>query len=412
MAHILKVLEERGLVDSTTSSDLWEMLERPCRFYIGFDPTAESLHVGNLVGIMVAAHFQRCGHTPVILVGGATARIGDPSGKSHERPLLDLSQVERNVTGIVRNLSLALDLNSPTAKPIFVNNADWYQPMGILDFLRDVGRSFRMGPLLGKEIVRKRLEGEEGLSYTEFSYSLLQAYDFLYLFDHLGVHLELGGSDQWGNITAGIELVRKQRGKEVYGLTFPLLTRSDGKKFGKSEQGAIWLSSEKLSPYDFYQYFVRIPDADVGKLLRCLTFLEISEIETLERGDPIEAQRALARAVTQIVHGIQGVEEAQAVTASIRPGHATDLSASNLEASGMPIVELPWNESLLDLLCMVGATSSKGEARRLIRNGGIRVNDQKIDDESAILALGDLIEGRLLVLGVGKSRKIVVRFKK
>jgi tyrosyl-tRNA synthetase len=413
MKNVIEILEERGLVEAMTGPELKAAAAKPLRFYVGFDPTAESLHVGNLVGIMVMGWFQKCGHTPFALVGGATGLIGDPSGKSHERPLLTPEQVEINLAGIRRDIEKVLE---PGA--IYVNNYDWFKGIGLIEFLRDVGKHFRLGPMLGKEMVRTRLQSDEGLSYTEFSYQMLQGYDFLHLFETEGVTLQVGGSDQWGNITAGTELVRKKTGTSVHGLTFPLLTRSDGKKFGKSEGGAIWLSAEKLSPYDFYQYLYRVADVDVCKMMRMLTFLPMDEIRDWERQlaagecEPHAAQKRLAASVTELVHGDVGLTLALQTTASMAPGAAeTELSIEAL-ASAVGLT-LPRGEVvdqlLLDLFVATGLCASKGEARRLIRNGGARLNNAKMTDENRILAVSDLIDNELLLLAAGKKKKLVIR---
>ena len=251
MPNVIDLLEQRGFIDAMTAQDMSAIANQPLKVYCGFDPTGDSLHLGNLVSIMGLAWFQRCGHTPVALVGGATGLIGDPSGKSHERPVLDEATIRLNLTGIERDLRSVLDFSPGKNQALLVNNLDWYRDVSFITFLRDIGRHFRLGPMLAKESVKTRVQSEEGMSYTEFSYQLLQGYDFYHLYKNEGVNVQLGGSDQWGNITAGTELVRKLSGDSVYGVTFPLLTRSDGKKFGKSEQGAIWLSPEKLSPYQF-----------------------------------------------------------------------------------------------------------------------------------------------------------------
>ena len=279
MPNIIDVLKQRGFIDATTSEELRTRADKPMRIYCGFDPTADSLHLGHLVAIMGLAWFQRLGHTPVAIVGGATGMIGDPSGKSHERPLLDEQTLRTNVIGIEKNLRAMLQFEGVANPAVLLNNFDWYKDYTVVDFLRDVGRHFRMGPMLSKDSVKTRLQSEEGMSFTEFSYQVLQGFDFLHLHDHYGVEAQMGGSDQWGNIIAGTDLIRKVRGVSAYGITFPLLTRSDGKKFGKSEKGAVWLSPERLSPYEFYQYLFRLPDSDVIRLMYMLTFMEPAEIE-------------------------------------------------------------------------------------------------------------------------------------
>lgn len=424
MANVIEVLKERGFIEAMTSEDLQTVFENPMRIYAGFDPTSDSLHVGNLVAIMGLAWFQKFGHTPVAIAGGATGMVGDPSGKSTERPLLDEKTIQKNLEGIQHNLETVLKNEMHAAKTIFLNNYDWFKDFTFLNFLRDYGKQFRMGPMLSKDSVKARLNSEEGMSFTEFCYQLLQAYDFLYLYDNYGVTCQIGGSDQWGNITAGTELIRKLRGASTHGITMPLLTRADGQKFGKSEKGAIWLSPEKLSPYEFYQYFVRIDDADVIKLMRMLTFMEMSEVHDYEwrmkQSDyqPNTAQKRLAEEVTRLIHGDQGVVTALNVTKAAAPGTEAILNASVLEsiASGMASHELPLDQilgmKLIDLLVAANLQPSKGEARKIIRNGGAYINNIKISDENYALSSSDLIEERLILLAVGKKNKSLIRIKK
>lgn len=421
MKTVVQALQERGFIDAMTSEDLYELCRNPLKVYVGFDPTSDSLHLGNLIAIMGLAWFQRYGHTPVAIVGGATGMIGDPSGKSHERNLLDTAVIQKNLQGIRKNLEAVLDFNHPTAIPQILNNYDWLNSFGFLDFLRDVGKHFRVGPMLARESVKARLNSEEGISYTEFSYQILQAYDFLHLFECENVTVQMGGSDQWGNITAGTELIRKLKGQSAYGLTFPLLTRSDGKKFGKSEGGAIWLSSEKLSYYEFYQYLFRVPDADVIKMMCMLTFMEMEEIRSIEEQMkspdyiPNTAQRRLAEEVTKIVHGDEGLKAAQRATQGASPGSETILDANVLEsiAGDMPFKEMKRDSVLslkiVDLIVETALAPSKGEARRLIRNGGVYLNNCKVEDENKLVAVEDLLDGRLLLLAVGKKNKLLIR---
>lgn len=415
MKNLIYTLKERGFIDAMTSEVLTKAADQPMKVYVGFDPTADSLHLGNLVGIMGLAWFQRYGHEPFALVGGATGMIGDPSGRSSERNLLDPESLEKNLIGIRHSLESVLKNEVK-----IINNYTWFQKIGYIDFLRDVGKYFRVGSMLAKESVKTRLSSEEGMSYTEFSYQLLQAYDFLHLFQEQGVTLQMGGSDQWGNITAGTELIRKVTGETVHGLTFPLITRSDGKKFGKSEEGAIWLNADKLSAYDFYQYLFRLPDADVPKLLRMLTFLELEEIREIEaqmqRKDyaPNTAQTRLAEEVTRLVHGEKGVEEARRVTEAARPGSHTALDSTTLQAlaADLPSKKLQRSEvlgiKLVDLLVLAGLLESKGEARRMIIGGGVYLNNEKISDDQAILSEKHLIENHFLLVGIGKKKKLVV----
>lgn len=418
MKNILNTLEERGFIDSKTSDELYHLVDKPIKVYVGFDPTSDSLHLGNLVGIMGLAWFQRFGHTPVAIVGGATGMIGDPSGKSAERNLLDAATLQHNLQGIRRSLFSVLKEDV-----VILNNYDWFENIQFIDFLRDVGKHFRLSTMLAKESVKARLTSEEGISFTEFSYQLLQAYDFLHLFDTHQVTLQIGGSDQWGNITAGTELVRKMRNTSVHGLTFPLITRSDGKKFGKSEEGAIWLNADKLPPYDFYQYLYRIPDADLPKLFRMLTFLDMEEIKKIEREMrspeyvPNSAQKRLAEEVTRIVHDDKGVEEALRITKAAQPGSRTTLDRATLLAlaSEIPTITMPRSDvvghKLIDFLVASKALPSKSEARRMISGGGIYLNNEKIGNENLLIEDHQLIENEFLLLGVGKKKKIVIHVK-
>lgn len=423
MTNVIDVLKERGFIEAMTSEELRELVNKPIRVYCGFDPTAETLHLGNLVAIMGLAWFQRCGHSPVAIVGGATGMIGDPSGKSSARVLLDEETIQKNLKGIRKNLESVLETKNIETAPIILNNFDWFKNFTFITFLRDVGKYFRVGTMLAKDSVKSRLNSEDGMSFTEFSYQLLQGYDFLYLYQNYGVSVQIGGSDQWGNITAGSDLVRKVTGDSVFGITFPLLTRSDGQKFGKSEKGAIWLSSEKLSPYEFYQYLFRVSDADVIMLMRMLTFMEMSEIrryETMMKEPnyvPNTAQKRLAEEVTRIVHGEDKLQVALKVTEGAAPGSSTELNADVLEsiAGDMPSFDLARNDvldtKLVDLMVRVGLQSSKGEARKLIRNGGFYLNNAKIQDENIQVTSDHFIDGRLMLLAAGKKNKVLIRLE-
>ncbi|XAR62578.1 Tyrosine--tRNA ligase [Bertholletia excelsa] len=358
--NVVEILAERGLLDSLTSDSLKSTCSDPTfpplKVYCGFDPTAESLHLGNLLGLIVLSWFLRCGHKVVALIGGATGRVGDPSGKSLERPELDPLILDRNTDAIANNVRQILGRGSPSRDFVILNNYDWWKDIRLLDFLKQVGRFARVGTMTSKESVKKRLESEQGMSYTEFTYQLLQGYDFLYLFQKEGVNVQIGGSDQWGNITAGTELIRKilqADGDGAYGLTFPLLLKSDGTKFGKSEEGAIWLSPSLLSPYKFYQHFFSVPDADVIRFLRTLTFLSMEEITVLEKGMqgpdyvPNTVQRRLAEEVTRFVHGQEGLEEALRATEALRPGAETRLDWQTIEkiAGDVPSCSLPYDQN-------------------------------------------------------------------
>ncbi len=420
MSNVIESLEERGLIEACTSPELKELTKKPMKVYCGFDPTADSLHVGNMVAIMGLAHFQRFGHTPVVVLGGATGMIGDPSGKSSERNLLDEEQLKKNIAGIERDLQPILKRRADLQAPLFVNNLDWFKSFSFIQFLRDVGKHFRVSVMLAKESVKARLESEEGISYTEFSYQLLQSYDFLYLYQKYGVELQMGGSDQWGNITSGCELVRKVAGAQVHGVTFPLLVRADGTKFGKSEKGAIWLSSEKLAPYEFYQYLFRTDDRDVIKLLKMLTFVDMKEIQALEQSMkkpdyvPNTAQKVLAKEVTELVHGEDGLLKALKATEKVVPGKAADVSAAELRDLMKDVLskKLPkadvLSRKLVDVIAQAGFLPSKGEVRRLIQNGGLYLNNQKIEDADYHIVDRDLIEGQFLLFALGKKNKAII----
>jgi len=423
MSNVIQVLQERGLLDALTAEELRTLTNVPLKVYCGFDPTADSLHIGNLVAIVSLAWFQKFGHTPVALIGGATGMIGDPSGKFNERQLLDEETIQKNCLGIRKNLEAILDFNHSKNPAILQNNYSWYKDFSFIGFLRDIGKYFRVSSMLAKDSVKLRLQAEEGMSFTEFSYQVLQGYDFLHLMQNHAVNVQLGGSDQWGNITAGTELIRKVTGKTAYGVTFPLLTRSDGQKFGKSEAGAIWLSPEKLSPYEFYQYFIRTPDADVIKMMRMLTFMDIEEIRNIEKSmqaaDYVAntAQKRLAEEVTRLVHGEEALTKAQKATLAAAPGSDTILDAQALEkiASDIPNCDLPIQEivgvKLMDIIVHTQLLASKGDVRRMMRNGGVYLNNQKIQDENKVVESQDLIDGKLFLISVGKKNKLLVRSK-
>jgi tyrosyl-tRNA synthetase len=422
MHNLIDTLQERGFIEAMTHEELREKVAKPMHLYCGFDPTSDCLHLGHLVPIVGLSWFQRFGHRPVVLVGGATGMIGDPSGKKSERLLLDKATIEKNVQGIAKILQKILGKGPNGETPLFLNNADWFDSMSFIDFLRDVGKQFRLSTMLAKDSVKQRLESEDGMSFTEFCYQLLQAYDFLYLFKNYEVSLQLGGSDQWGNITAGTDLIRKELNATSYGITFPLLVRSDGQKFGKSEKGAIWLSADKLSPYEFYQYLVRVPDADVIKLLRLLTFLDMAEIRHYEKMmssdeyEPNSAQRRLAAEVTEWIHGKEGLELALRTTQNLAPGKEGELTAETLAeiAKDIPICELPYEQgtaaTVAELFVLAKLCSSNSEARRLIKQGGAYINNSKQEKEQANSLVGQdsLIDKRYLLLSAGKKNKVVV----
>ncbi len=417
--NLISTLQERGFVEQIAGIGLDETLKKQAHLYCGFDPTGDSLHAGHLIPLIGMKWFQQAGHIPIALVGGATGMIGDPSGKSQERNLLTPDQIKKNVQGIQKNIQQVLK----STDFLLLNNYDWISPFSFIDFLRDVGKNFRLGPMLAKESVKTRLNSEEGMSFTEFSYQLLQAYDFFHLYKKYGVNLQLGGSDQWGNITAGIDLVRKETGVGVFGLTFPLLTRSDGQKFGKTESGTVWLSEEKLPVYEFYQYFFRMPDTDVIRCLRLLTQMPMEQIRKIEKEMsqegyiPNTAQKYLAEAVTELVHGKEGVKTALAATEIAKPGSKTELSVASLELleGEIPFFDLSAQEvvgaKLIDLLVSTKELASKGEGRRLIQNGGLYLNNNRVENETVQIGPNDLIEGKLLLVALGKKKKMIVRLK-
>jgi tyrosyl-tRNA synthetase len=421
----IDLLRARGFVQDVTDEDgLRELFDTErVTYYVGFDPTAESLHIGNLVGIMAMAWLQRLGHRPIALAGGATGRIGDPSFRDEERSLLDEDALARNLAGIRRDLGRVLDL-SAADRGILVDNFDWTRDVSVLDFLRDVGKHFSVNAMIAKESVRKRLtEREHGISFTEFSYQLLQAMDFAHLYAAEGCKVQGGGSDQWGNITAGIDLTRRQHGAQVYGLTWPLIERSDGRKFSKSTGTAVWLDPELTSPYAYYQWFLNVPDADVIRFLKLYTFEaldDIAELEVEHERDPKArtAHRELAREATRIVHGDAGVEAAERATAVLfgdQPFTGLDdgtLAEAFDEAPSVVLSRsrLDQGLGLLELMTEVGAAKSNGEARRLVQQGGVRLNNAPVDDPQRTLSVADLASERTLVIKVGKKRYYLARF--
>ena len=420
LQNIIEVLRERGLLDAVTGDEVSKVVESPITVYAGFDPSSDSLQVGNFVTIMGLSHFQRCGHKVIAVVGGATGMIGDPSGKSSERQLLTPEQVEKNLQGIHENLSRFLDFDHPTAPAVILNNHDWFSDFTFIDFLRDVGKHFRMGSMLSKDSVRSRLESESGMSFTEFSYQLLQGYDFLHLLDNNDCTFQLGGSDQWGNITAGTDLIHKLRDKRAYGVTMPLVCDSSGQKFGKSAGNAIYLDANKTSYFDFYQFFVRTADEDAIRFLRIFTFMPLEEIEEYAAKlaaapEKREAQIRLAEEMTRRVHGEDGLKSAQRSTSVLYGAAMEGLKADELMAvfSDVPSTELT-REQVIDQPVMnvaadAGLCKSRGEARRLVQSGGLNLNNRRIKDIAEVVGEDDIIDGSLLVLRSGKKRNHIVR---
>ncbi|MEW4565645.1 tyrosine--tRNA ligase [Bremerella sp. JC770] len=427
MNDIFAELSWRGLINQTTGDDsfgTW-LNEQPRTVYAGFDPTAESLHVGHMLPLMLLRRFQAAGHKPIALVGGATGMIGDPSGKSAERNLLSVEQLRANVDAIKVQMGQFLDFDDSGSGAVLVNNFDWMQSFSYLDFLRDIGKNFPVNVMMAKDSVKGRLERDDaGLSYTEFSYMLLQAYDFVHLFDKHGCTLQIGGSDQWGNITAGIDLGRRMRSAQLFGMTCPLLTKSDGTKMGKTETGALWLSPDRTSPYAFYQYWINVADEDAGKCLRFLTELEREEIESLDKAREEEphkrqSQKRLAEALTELVHGSEGVTSAQRATEIFFGGEIDNLSDKQLIEifADVPSQELSRDRlaaadglNIVDALVESGLCKSKGDARRTISQGGAYVNNRRVEEVERSLGTNDLASETVMVLRSGKKKYALLRF--
>jgi tyrosyl-tRNA synthetase len=412
----------RGMLHEATP-DLQKILgEEKLTAYIGFDPSAASLHVGSLLPVMGLARLQKFGHTPIAIAGGGTGLIGDPSGKTKERQLLTPAQVEENLVGIKEQLTRFLDFDTPSNPARIINNADWLAPISMMEFLRDVGKYFTVNSLLAKEAIKRRLESEEGISFTEFSYPLLQAYDYLVLYDRHGCTLQMGGSDQWGNILAGVDLIRRLRSARAHGLVFPLVTTAAGVKFGKTEAGAVWLDPKLTSPYRFYQFWLNTDDRDAIIYLKFFTWLSQAAIDELAesvRTEPEKrlAQRELARHVTALVHGETELEKAvrasevlfgkeisglgvQEILDIFADVPSTELERSKLEGDGF---------TLTDALVVSGLAPSKGEAKRLVQGGGVCVNNRRVSDARQTISGADLIDGQVLVLRKGAKHYHVIR---
>ncbi|UUO05577.1 tyrosine--tRNA ligase [Blastopirellula sp. J2-11] len=427
MNDIFADLKWRGLVYQTTADDHLQkwLNEKPRTVYAGFDPTADSLHVGSLLPLMQLRRFQKAGHRPIALVGGATGMIGDPSGKSAERNLLSVDQLEKNVAGIKAQVAKLVDFDETPEGAQLVNNFDWMNKFTYLEFLRDVGKHFPVNVMMAKDSIRNRLEREDsGISYTEFSYMLLQAYDFVHLNQAYDCELQIGGSDQWGNITAGTELGRRMHQKQLFGMTCPLLTKADGTKMGKTESGAIWLSAERTSPYAFYQYWFNVADEDAGKCLRFLTELSHEEIETLDKSRAEEphqraSQKGLAEHLTQLIHGAEGLSIAKRATEIFFGGTIEDMNDAQL---GQIFADVPSSElardrltgdglSLLDAFVEAGLAKSKGEARRAVSQGGAYVNNVRAEGVDQALTERDLASETVMVLRSGKKKYALLRFQ-
>ena len=410
-------LQWRGLVYDATDGVRDVLAREKVTVYSGFDPTASSLHVGHLLQVLGLSRFQRFGHSPIALVGGGTGLIGDPSFKATERALLSVEQVEANVEGLRGQLARFLDFESTAAQARLIDNAEWLTRLGAIEFMRDVGKHFSVNAMMAKESVKRRIESEDGISYTEFSYPLLQSYDFLVLHDRFGCRMQIGGSDQWGNITAGMDLIRRVRGAKAYGLVSPLLMTAAGTKFGKTEAGAVWLDPGRTTPYEFYQFWLNADDRDAVRYLKFFTFLDAAAIAALESASAREpeqrhTQRALAREVTRLVHGEGAVRDAEAAAAALFQQTIDTLTLQQIRSTlaNVPSSSITWAADwpVVDLLAAAGVTSSKGEATRLIRGGGIYVNDRRITDEKERLRPEQAIEGAAFVIRKGKRDNFLI----
>ena len=412
----------RGMIHEATPELKQVLAEEKLTAYIGFDPSAASLHVGSLLPVMALARLQKFGHTPIAIAGGGTGLIGDPSGKTKERQLLTPEQVEANLVGIKAQLTRFLDFEAAANPARIVNNADWLGPISMMEFLRDVGKYFTVNNLLAKEAIKRRLETEEGISFTEFSYPLLQAYDYLVLHDRYGCNLQMGGSDQWGNIVAGIDLIRRLRSAKAHGLVSPLVTTTAGVKLGKTEAGAVWLDPELTSPYRFYQFWLNTDDRDVVAYLKFFTWLSREEIDELEesvRNQPEkrQAQRELARHVTALVHGETALEKAVRASEVLFGKEIEGLSVQEILDifADVPSTELEKSKldgdgfTLSDALVLAGLAPSKGEAKRLVQSGGASVNNRRVSDPRQAISAAELIDGQLLVLRKGAKHYHLIR---
>jgi len=421
--NLIEELRWRGLIQDIIPGTEDQLLKEMTTGYVGFDPTAESLHIGSLVPILLLVRLQRAGHKPVALVGGATGMVGDPSGKSQERTLLDEQTLQKNLAGIEKQLRKFLDFDpaKPNAAEV-VNNYDWFRDMGFLSFIRDVGKHITVNYMMAKDSVKKRLEGESGISFTEFSYQLIQGYDFYWLHQHKNCKLQMGGSDQWGNMTTGTELIRRKTGSDAFAFTCPLITKADGNKFGKTESGNVWLDPEKTTPYQFYQFWLNATDADAEKWISIFTFLPQTEIGQLiaeHYEDPSKRvlQRRLAQELTIFVHGEEEFNKAVETTKKLferQNAPATSLSLEDLE-SMEGIVHVAYSGEKLkqgiDVISFLAETSifpSKGEARKMIQNGGVSINRNKISDPASVVKDDQLLHSKYLLVQKGKKNYYLV----
>ncbi|MER2474896.1 tyrosine--tRNA ligase [Photorhabdus laumondii] len=420
--NLIKQLQERGLIAQVTDENaLAERLAQgPVSLYCGFDPTADSLHLGHLVPLLCLKRFQLAGHKPVALVGGATGLIGDPSFKAIERKLNTEATVKEWVEKIRRQVSPFLDFDCGENSAKTANNYDWFGNMDVLAFLRDIGKHFSVNQMINKEAVKQRLNRDDvGISFTEFSYNLLQSYDFARLNEVHGVELQIGGSDQWGNITSGIDLTRRITQKQVFGMTVPLITKSDGTKFGKTEGGAVWLDPKKTSPYKFYQFWINTADADVYRFLKFFTFMNLEDIDALEEedknsGKAPRAQYVLAEQVTGMVHGEEGLAAAKRITESLFSGAAADLTEADfaqLAQDGMPVIELEKGADLQQALVNAGLVPSRGQARTMISSNAVAINGEKQSEPEYLFTDSNRLFDRYTLLRRGKKHDCLICWK-
>jgi len=399
---------ERGFIHQCTDMEGLDerLLAGRLVAYVGYDCTADSLHVGSLVSIMLLRLLQYCGHKPIVLMGGGTTRIGDPSGKDEARQLLDDAEIARNMAGIRTVFAKFLKFGNGPDQAVMVNNADWLDELRYIPLLRDVGRHFSVNRMLTLDSVRLRLERDQPLSFLEFNYPILQAYDFGELARRYQCELQIGGSDQWGNIVAGVELARRAEGRPLFGLTTPLITTASGVKMGKTAQGAVWLNAERLSPYDYWQFWRNTEDDDVGRFLRLFTELDLAEIERLERGDVNDAKKVLATEATALCHGREAATAAAETARAVFEGGG---SGSELPQTEVFRDDLARGIPAFELFSLTGLAASNGEARRLIRGGGARINDRVVDSETKPVSVADLDANGMLKLSAGRKRHALVR---
>ncbi len=421
--NLIQELTWRGMIQDVIPGTEEQLQKEMTSGYVGFDPTADSLHIGSLVPIILLIHMQKAGHKPIALVGGATGMIGDPTGKSEERNLLNEEQLAINVAGIKKQLSKFLDFSAeaPNA-PVIVNNYDWFKHISFIDFLRDTGKHITVNYMMAKDSVKKRIESETGISYTEFAYQLMQGYDFYYLYKEMSCKLQFGGSDQWGNITTGGELVRRKAGGEVFGFTCPLIRKADGGKFGKTEKGNVWLDPEKTTPYQFYQFWLNASDADASNWIKIFTFLSKEKIEDIlqnHQADPGARilQKTLARELTVFVHSESDYQKAIETTEKLftnQSAAAEDLSIEDIETMegvirfNYPASQLEQGVDIVSFLAETTIFPSKGEARKMVQQGGVSVNRRKVSEISMLLNSTMLLHNRYLLLQKGKKNYYLI----